>query len=216
MTCPLCLNSNPKSFFSDSLHKSYHRCLECDLIWLDPQNLPTPQTELKKYKEHNNSLENKGYVAMFEDFLDFIALKTLKPKRLLDFGSGPEPVLSQILKQKGYTCHIFDPIFAPTTQNLHQNYDLITCTEVAEHFHHPRKSFEHLVSLLDQKGYLAIMTQFHPQNEADFLNWWYIRDPTHVSFYSLKTFHYLATLLKLKIIKHDEKNRLLLQKCAYI
>jgi hypothetical protein len=45
--------------------------------------------------------------------------------------------------------------------------------------------------MLEDNGILAIMTSFL-SNIEDFENWYYRRDPTHVVFYSEKTFEVIA------------------------
>lgn len=70
-------------------------------------------------------------------------------------------------------------------------YDFITCTETAEHFHDPAAEFARLAGLLAPDGWLAVMTQLVPDARA-FLDWHYVRDPTHVCFYADRTFTWLA------------------------
>ena len=55
-------------------------------------------------------------------------------------------------------------------------------------------------------GLLAVMTLFHPEDTYLFKKWWYKRDPTHISFYTMETFQKIAGILNLKILKTDERN----------
>jgi hypothetical protein len=50
--------------------------------------------------------------------------------------------------------------------------------------------------MLKPRGLLAVNTQRVPDT---FENWWYHRDPTHVVFYSLNTFLWIAAHLKLSL-----------------
>jgi hypothetical protein len=50
------------------------------------------------------------------------------------------------------------------------------------------------------------MTLFAPDDVDSFKNWWYLRDSTHISFYSINTFTMLAKKTDLKILKTDNKN----------
>jgi hypothetical protein len=60
------------------------------------------------------------------------------------------------------------------------------------------------VKILQKGGILAIMTEIvSPQ--LDFTNWYYKNDPSHVCFYSEKTFIYLANLLGLEIVTLSER-----------
>lgn len=72
-------------------------------------------------------------------------------------------------------------------------YDFITCTEAAEHFHHPAAEFGRLAPLPAPGGWLALMTSFL-NDDVQFAQWHYRRDPTHVVFYRPATFRHLARL----------------------
>ena len=87
---------------------------------------------------------------------------------------------------------IYDPFYAPDAQPLQQKYNFITTTEVVEHLHRPRQELERLWSCLKQNGLLGIMTK-RVADQATFANWHYKNDPTHVCFFALETFEWLAT-----------------------
>ncbi len=132
----------------------------------------------------------------------------------LDFGSGPGPVLASLLKKRGYDVHVYDPYFAPEKIYFGHTYDLITCTEVLEHLKNPFETLTLLKELLNPGGILAIMTLFHPLQTpvaAQFFQWWYRRDATHISFFTPKTFHYIAKVLNLELMMIDQKNTLSLK-----
>jgi hypothetical protein len=94
-------------------------------------------------------------------------------------------------------------------------YDFVTCTEAIEHFARPMNEWTLLLSLLKPEsgeevngalgGVLGIMTKLASHDEKTFANWWYKRDPTHVSFFSRETFTWLAErdALELTIIGDD-------------
>ena len=98
---------------------------------MDESNLLKTNEERQRYLEHNNTIENTGYVKMFETFID----NALQPKftaadKILDYGSGPNPVFAQIMRRQGKVVDIYDPYFSPLTEYLHRQYDMITLTEV--------------------------------------------------------------------------------------
>ncbi len=68
----------------------------------------------------------------------------------------------------------------------------MTTTEVVEHFQAPGKEFDKLFGMLKEGGCLGIMTKLVLSKEA-FSNWHYIRDDTHISFFSRATFEYLKS-----------------------
>ena len=121
-----------------------------------------------------------------------------KKKKLvgLDYGCGPGPVLGLMLRENGFELIDWDPIFVPDDSAIalgkSDAYDFITCTEVAEHFYDPSREFDTMNRLLKHGGVLAVLTSFQPTEKADFEKWHYIRDPTHVVFYSKLTFEKLA------------------------
>ena len=102
----------------------------------------------------------------------------------------------------------YDPYFFPNKIFSDKKYDLITSTEVFEHFSDPGKEMELLTSHLKKDGYLAVMTSFHPGPE-EFEDWWYKWDPTHIVFYNQKTFEIIASEYDLDIIYTDQEKYIL-------
>ncbi len=70
-----------------------------------------------------------------------------------------------------------------------------------------------LLSHIKKDGYLLIMTLFQPEKKDDFLKWFYIKDATHIGFFTEKTFNYLASQYNLEIIKSNKKNSILFKVC---
>lgn len=197
--CPLC--SNASTFLSPWGKTSIHHCEHCDLIFKHPSMWPTAEEERRRYLLHMNSISDEGYVRMLDDFLSKAVVPYCEPSsRLLDFGSGPTPVLKALLEQEGYTVDIYDPFFAPLQPSA--QYAGVTCTEVVEHVHTPRVMWGHMCSLLEPQGVLAIMTQFHP-GELHVRDWWYLRDTTHVVFYSECTLRWVADTFGMTIAYTD-------------
>ena len=62
---------------------------------------------------------------------------------------------------------------------------------MVEHLHNPAGDLNMLWTLLKPGGYLGIMTQQVIDKKA-FRRWHYTQDPTHVCFFSLATFQWLA------------------------
>jgi 2-polyprenyl-3-methyl-5-hydroxy-6-metoxy-1,4-benzoquinol methylase len=190
----------------------YHVCTTCDLITKAPFTHPTHEDEKTLYTHHNNSMENVGYVNMFNRFIATAVDPFITKGDGLDFGSGPGPVLYELLKQKGFNMYHFDPFFNNDTTVLQHTYDLITSTEVFEHLSDPLNTFKQLASMLNDNGILAIMTSFHPKDDTQFLSWWYRRDATHIAFYTENTFHTLLKRTKLKQIYTNHKNIIVFKK----
>ena len=53
-----------------------------------------------------------------------------------------------MIKKDGFKVDIYDPYFFPNKEIFSKNYNFITCTEVAEHFHNPQKEFMLLNKLI--------------------------------------------------------------------
>jgi cyclopropane fatty-acyl-phospholipid synthase-like methyltransferase len=120
---------------------------------------------------------------------------------LLDFGSGPEPVLKSILEDRyRFEVDIFDFFYATKASVFNKMYDGITSTEVFEHLWKPVDALQKLKSILKKDGILAIMTLFHPKNQDIFFDWFYIRDPSHVTFFTPKTFEVMAKKVGMTVI----------------
>lgn len=187
--CPVC--AAPAAPFQTIGNQRYHRCPACHARFLAPAHRPTPGDERAHYLTHENHPDDPGY----RRFLDRLAtplLARLEPgAHGLDYGCGPGPALAAMLREAGHDVALYDPFFAPDPAPLADTYDFVTCTEAAEHFHHPAAEFTRLRALLRPGGWLAIMTCFQTDDDR-FANWRYRMDPTHVVFYREETFHHLA------------------------
>ncbi len=210
MKCKICDNVT-NTIIDDSLGKVYKTCSNCQLITLEKKYFVDEIQEKSQYENHNNSFESKGYVEMFENFLNYFWDDLKKDcTEVLDFGSGPGPVLAQILQNRGLHVDMYDKFYQPKKIYKNKKYDLITSTEVFEHLENPMEILLHLKKHLKEGGIIAIMTLFHNNSSKDFLNWWYRRDPTHITFYTPKTFEVIALMCGLNILKCDDKRIIIL------
>ena len=208
MKCKLCGNKAERR--QDD--RRFFQCQICGLIFKDEKYILTADAEKMRYQEHNNSIENEGYVNMFRQFLDKAVLPFVQPEAdVLDFGAGPGPVLAELMSREGFSTTIYDPYFFPDMDYKEKKYDLITSTEVFEHFFNPRREIKHLISLLKDGGLLAVMTNFYTE-AGSFADWWYIRDDTHISLYSPKTFRWVEDNFPLEIIYTNNSSYISLKK----
>lgn len=212
VTCKICGN-DVTTIRDEQFELNYYNCINCEFIFIDEEEIVSEKEELSEYMLHENSFESEGYVNMFKRFIE-TSIKPYKTdiKNALEFGCGPGPVLSELLKREGYEVDIYDPYFAPQRVFENKKYDLITSTEVFEHLKDPLETVKLLKSHLNDGGILAIMTLFHLQDEDQFKKWWYRRDVTHISFYTPKTLRYIANIFDMKVVKIDNKNVCILQK----
>lgn len=205
INCKLCFGNSIDAIEDKQMQNTYYLCKNCDFIF--SSNLPTIEQEKNQYSHHNNSLKNIGYVEMLEKFIDTAIIPySNTSKNVLDYGSGPEPVLSYLLKNRGFNVQIYDPIYAKDELFKYKKFSVIVSTEVFEHLHSPHETIKKLVEILKDNAILSFQTMFHPEDNKKFLNWWYRRDPTHVGFFSHKTVEKMQDIFKLTLLKFDDKN----------
>ena len=212
LTCKIC-ESNTREIVHPRFGH-YRWCEKCDFIFKDEVYHVSKEEELRVYNSHQNSVEDPRYVQYFASFLEAAVFNfTSYGKVGLDFGSGPSPVLSHILEtQFGYKMDVYDIYYAKEKSYVGKKYDLITSTEVIEHLSDPLLYFRLFFDLMKDDSVLAIMTLFHQNDHEGFLNWHYIRDRTHVSFYTPKTIEYAAEKTGLKVIYTDNVRYITLKK----
>jgi hypothetical protein len=191
---------------------SYDVCDSCGFIYKQPIYHVALEQEKARYLEHHNDENNIAYRTYLDQFIKSHIHPLKDIKTILDFGSGPTPLLAQLLSVEGYEVTDFDPFFHNDLDYLKKTYDLIILTEVLEHIFDPLSTLERLILQLNTNGKLLIMTQFRDMSIDDFLEWWYRRDITHVSFFNTDTFHYIKNYLKLEIIENNHKDVILFTK----
>ena len=191
MICNLC-RSNAAASFETTDNKIYWSCTFCGCKYLDKSFFIDLQEEEKRYLEDNNDVKDKEYRKFLSKLSHPLKEKIHHGCDGLDFGCGTGPALADMLIEEGFNVSLYDPFFYPEKDVLSKQYDFITCTETAEHFHDPFKEFNTLNDLLKPGGWLGVMTCFLTSDEM-FENWYYRRDPTHVTFYCEKTFQVIAS-----------------------
>jgi hypothetical protein len=155
--------------------------------------------ETDRYLKHNNSVRTKGYLSFLERLLVPVVqrldqrAKSPEVLRGLDFGSGPYPMLAELMGERGYLLEIYDPLFAPRDRAalLEHSFDFILCCETAEHFYRPAEEFSFMTELLAPEGFLGIMTSLRRAG-VEIETWHYAQDETHVALYSEATMHWIA------------------------
>ncbi len=194
----MCSNTNSFAEVKGPDKRAYYKCKVCKLIFSDPYFYPSKEEERKRYLTHNNGIEYPGYVSFLNQAIEPALPYFEKGMQGLDFGCGPVPTLSVLLKREGYACDDYDPIFYPELPD--KNYNFIFATECFEHFFHPKKDINTIKSLLKPNGLLIVMTQ-NWEDESAFSGWNYADDITHVCFYHLDTFDYISKTYDLQLLE---------------
>lgn len=162
----------------------------------------TPIEEKSRYDLHNNTFEDKRYVTYMESII--AKVKKYISGTVLDYGCGEGKMLEKLLGAESYDI-FYAPKFPETT------FDTVICIETVEHFIEPLVEFEKLVSTVTPGGTLIIKTEFYRNQGKD---WYYLRDETHRSFYSVETMKKLAKLFRLTVQFVDESSIIVLKKEA--
>lgn len=212
LTCPLCGNQTPGEPIAGKRSRRFFRCRLCHLIFVHPNDFISQAAEKKRYLKHRNSINSPGYVAFLNQAVE-PALKFLTPNMSgLDYGCGPNPTLSILMKRQGFSCDNYDPFFFP---NLPQTtYDFIFATECFEHFHYPKTEIERMLALLKPGGFLIVMTEAWT-SVKDFKNWYYINDVTHVGFYHSATFEFICREYGFIMYDTDSRRVFILKKAIW-
>ncbi len=188
--CPLCLSAAVAQFFEDR-KRAYWRCSDCQLVFVPPRYWLNAIEEKTVYDQHENNVQDPGYRKFLSRLMTPLLERLAAKQKGLDFGCGAGPALAVMLEELGHQVDLFDPFYANNPAVFQRRYDFICATEVAEHLQDPQKEFTRLFNLLKPDGWLGLMTKL-ANDDQDFSQWHYIRDPTHICFYSRRTFEYLA------------------------
>lgn len=152
--------------------------------------------ERTRYEEHRNSGRR------YHDYLRDFAERRIAPLiersgcrgslEVVDYGSGPVAALTPVLRDLGLRVFGYDPFFGPFREPPSQSGDIVVLHEVVEHFGRPGSALSRAVAAMRHHGFLVVETQTRPRDAAAFARWTYRQDPTHVAFYTRRTFGYLA------------------------
>ena len=211
--CPLC--GSVATFLSLAFSRPVYQCGHCDLRFVPAEFHLTPAQERARYCHHRNTADNAGYVRFLAVAVEGLRRHADRPAatcRVLDYGSGPTPVLLEILKEEGYLAVGYDPYFGEEPQVLSEGpFDAVVSTETVEHFRDPGVEWARLVAQVRPGGILVIMTALVVPG-IEFSKWHYANDPTHVAFYSESTFQLITSRWGLQVIESNGKNLVVLRK----
>lgn len=190
VACPLC-NAISDSIFHASDRGTFYRCDRCALVFLDPAQWPSLDSEIARYELHENDPADPAHQEFLSRLAAPVIARVPAGARGLDYGSGESDALAGILTRSGRPTATYDPAFRPGAAALRERYDFIVCSEVLEHVHEPWALFQRFQHLLRPGGIIGVMTGMYDAVPS-FADWWYIRDITHVCFYSKETMEWVA------------------------
>lgn len=199
-SCDLCGAAGLKGVVTADA-RTWFYCAVCELVHVSPQFHPSQQQQGERYARHQNSRSDAGYVAMLERVIARLLAHCPDARRVLDYGSGPTPVLVDLLLERGLQARGFDPLYAPQPP-ADLPCDAITAVETFEHFAAPAAELRRIDGWLRDGGVLVVQTLFHQGPDA-IANWWYARDRTHIAFYSDATWRVAARLMNWDLLESD-------------
>jgi len=211
MSCLIC-NHDTKKFLDEKSTIAYYYCPHCQCISKSQEHFKPISEQKARYDLHENDPEDEGYRAYFRRFLDFVLPLVGTPKSALDFGCGRSSLLAEMLKEEGTGADYYDPVYHPDNLDDSKKYELIVSTEVFEHLHAPKAIFAQLLEMLEEGGYLALQTQFHPNNVEAFKKWYYHLDPTHIIFFTPHTFSVMCEMYGCTLVADNRKNMVVIRK----
>jgi len=211
--CPLCLSQQHLAEYYVDKNRAYLRCASCGLVSVDDSYLLSAGDEKTQYDYHQNDPDNDGYRQFLSRTFAPLLKELTKLKQQtkfsssaegLDFGCGSGPTLSVMAEEAGISISNYDLYYFNFPELLNRQYDFVTMTEVIEHIADADKLLKQLDSLLKPNAILAVMTKRLIDREH-FKKWHYKNDPTHIRFYSIETFQWIAEKLnwRLEIIDQD-------------
>lgn len=205
MKCPICSNPTYLYYFHTKHSKQhYYRCIDCHSVAMHPKYYLTREEEKARYLTHNNDVEDPRYQKFVHPVVQAVTNRVKEGCHGLDYGAGTGPVVTKMLREKGYKMTTYDPLFIPNIDALNTTYDFIVCCEVVEHFHQVQREFTQFYQLLKSSGLLIIKTELL-SSDIDFPSWYYIKDPTHTLLYSPKGMSILLKKYCFKSIKLTQR-----------
>jgi Methyltransferase domain len=200
--CPLCQSEEAKLIHQK--YKSFYKCRQCSGIFMDKDQRLTSNDEFDRYNIHQNDIFDQKY----QNFVSPITSAIMRDYNIghqgLDFGAGPGPVITKVLRDHNYQIAMYDPFYHNHREVLDRKYDYIACCEVMEHFYYPDKEFLLLKNLLNPNGKLYCMTYLY-HDEINFDTWYYKNDPTHVFIYTVATVQWIKEKFEFSSVYLDNR-----------
>ncbi len=188
--CPLCHKQSPVLFHQDK-NRSFQQCIACQLVFVPAGYHLSMDEEKAEYDKHQNSSEDVGYRRFLARTTEPLFERLDSNSVGIDFGCGPAPTISVMAAERGIKVFDYDLYYCDDKSLLETQYDFIVSTEVIEHIANPHNLLILWDSMLKNDGVLAIMTK-RVKDKTAFSRWHYKNDPTHICFYSLSTFDWIA------------------------
>ena len=196
-SCKICGGEAKLLFKSKIFHNrydaEYYYCPNCGFLqaekleWLE-ESYNTPVTQ----EDTGVLLRNLS----LRKYISIILFNLINPNgRYLDYGGG-YGLLTRLLRDIGFEFYHYDKycenIVAQGFEgSLTDRYDAVTSIEAFEHFVNPLQEIEQMLKLTDT---ILFTEEILPLPAPEPSEWWYycLNHGQHISFYSNKTFQFIA------------------------
>lgn len=198
MKCKICSSDSQKIFSALILNTNaaYWQCNNCGFIQTDePTWLPEAYKDPLNDSDTGILMRNTTFARLTSLFtFFFISRQSIG----VDYGGGTG-IFTRLMRDIGFDWYWQDPhtknIFARGFEydpKKHPHPDLVTAFEVFEHMQNPRKELEHMLCIAPTILFSTELIPVPPPKTID--DWWYFAPEhgQHISFYTLKSFAYLA------------------------
>jgi|GEM_PF-329925 hypothetical protein len=203
-SCRLCGAPVAVEMFRDKV-RPYLKCGACGLVFVPERFHVTPREEKTRYAKHTNSPDDEKYVSYLSKIaVDVLSLPVPSP-RIVDFGSGPAHVLSDILSKGGATCVPHDPLYGLDASMSPGTFDIAVLCESIEHLRNLPKEIALISNLVKPEGFVYVHTQLY-DGVVDIRSWWYLLDVTHVNFFCVRTMEKAGEMMGKRIISTNRMN----------
>lgn len=99
--CLLCHNTETVLYYKYQ-DRTLSKCSTCGSVFVGANILPNAIVEKQRYKLHENNQEDKGYQTLVNPLIETIVTQIPKKSSGLDFESGPTPIITLLLRKRGY------------------------------------------------------------------------------------------------------------------
>lgn len=194
MNCPLCHKTGAELFHRDSI-RDFFRCSGCTIIFVPRSAILSAADEKHRYDSHQNNETDPRYRDYFLKTVGPVMEQISAGARGLDLGSGRTRLMEKLFREGGHEMDSYDPFYFPDESIWEKTYDFVVMNEVIEHLHDPAGTMKRIGTIC--RGPLFIHTRIYPETPEQFAKWYYMRDPTHVQFFSMEAFQFLGKTEKI-------------------
>ena len=204
MNCKLCDAPACRVLTTDA-RRLYRICDLCRLVFVPENFHVSAREERARYALHDNTADNQEYIDYLRGVAGELRRIPIDKPNILDYGCGKDPVLTAILRDRGFACTPYDPLYTPGHKLPCGRYDIIILCEVIEHIRNLKRELHTINALLIDNGFLFIKTELYHTADS-FHAWWYAQDTTHINFFSLDTMRFIASSLNKDLYYTNGKN----------